>query len=171
MSFEVKIDANTALLDRLAKLQASISIGNKAATRAAATMDSAVRHNLQTQGRAGGNPPPLSEMTKQIYAQVGEPDGSGIENHLELAYTKRGRKYVATLGIPDGKPTIVAKVQNDGATIPVTAKMRGYLSAVLGIHLKASTTHIVVPGRYFWDDAFDLASEQFKTELQDIFKA
>jgi hypothetical protein len=88
--------------------------------------------------------------------------------HRQQISTKR---YVATLGIPDGKPTIVAKVQNDGATIQVTDKMRGYLSAALGIHLNASTTHIVVPGRYFWDNAFKTASDRYKQELADIFRS
>jgi hypothetical protein len=125
--------------------------------------------NLETQGR-GGQGPELSDLTKRIYDQVGEPDGSGIRNHLEVSYKKLGSRQTAVLGLPQGKPSIVARVQNEGATIPVTDSMRGYLSAALGIHLKASTTHIVVPGRKFWDLAYKTASEQLKAELAEIFK-
>lgn len=43
----------------------------------------------------------------------------------------------------------LARVHEYGVNIPVTDKMRGYLSARFGIHLKATTTHIRIPERSF----------------------
>lgn len=43
----------------------------------------------------------------------------------------------------------IARVHEFGVNIPVTDKMRKYLSAALDIHLKASTTHIHIPERSF----------------------
>ena len=118
--------------------------------------------NLETQGR-GRLPPPLSEATGLIYKHDGPPDGSGIRNHLEVVYERRGSKFLAIVGIPEGEPSLVARVQESGASIPVTDKMRGWL-AVRGIYLKASTTHIQVPGRHFWEEAF-LAIAQNKPKF------
>lgn len=105
--------------------------------------------NLESQGRSGQSPP-LSEMTKQIYQQHGEPDGSGIAEHIGVTITKNGNSWVGTVGIASGKPTMIAKIQDQGATIPVTDAMRGFLSASYGIHLRQETTHIHIPGRRFW---------------------
>lgn len=124
--------------------------------------------NLEGQGR-GGTPPPLSQMTTKIYQQAGEPDGSGIRNHLTVEYKQTSRHTTAILGIPDGQPTIVAKVQNDGCSIAVTDKMRGFLAAEYGIFLRATTTHIVVPPRHFWDDALKVTSERLRDRLRSIF--
>lgn len=40
-------------------------------------------------------------------------------------------------------------IQEFGCQIPVTDKMRGFLSYKFGIHLKKDTTHIVIPSRSF----------------------
>lgn len=47
-----------------------------------------------------------------------------------------------------------APAQEFGAKIKVTAKMRGFLAANYDIHLKASTTHIVIPPRPFMRTTF-----------------
>lgn len=107
--------------------------------------------NLESQGR-GGEPPDLSTATRQIYKVDGEPDGSGIRNHIQVSVSKRGKSWVGTVNIPPGKPTLVAAVQESGATIPVTDKMRGFLAS-RGIYLKSSTNYIYVPGRKFWSKA------------------
>lgn len=107
--------------------------------------------NLESQGR-GGEPPDLSTATRQIYQVDGEPDGSGIRNHIVVSVNKRGKSWVGSVMIPPGKPTLVAAVQESGATIPVTERMRGFL-ALRGIYLKSSTNYIYVPGRKFWSKA------------------
>ena len=154
---------------KLQAFEAKIKAAEAATRNAAKLMETKLRENLESQGREGGHPPPLSEMTKDIYARSGEPDGSGIRDHIEIITYRRGGRQFSTVGIHSGRPSIIAQVQNNGATIAVTDKMRGYLSAKFGIHLKASTTHIVIPGRSFWDDAFKEASAELKRELTRIF--
>lgn len=51
---------------------------------------------------------------------------------------------------PDGKSAVmVAVIQEFGGEVTVTPKMRGWLAANLGIHLKKTTTRLVVPPRPF----------------------
>ena len=51
---------------------------------------------------------------------------------------------------PDGKSVVmVAIIQEFGGEVTVTPKMRGWLAANLGIHLKKTTTKIVIPPRPF----------------------
>lgn len=122
---------------------------------------------LANQGESGGSPPPLSSATRLIREVTGEPDGSGIRDHVTVTYSKVGRNTIATLGIPEGKPTMIAKVQNDGAAIAVTERMRGFL-AHCGIFLKDSTTQIVIPGRHAWDYALKDTVKEAKKDLRGL---
>jgi hypothetical protein len=124
---------------------------------------------LENQGETGGSPPPLSSATRLIYETTGEPDGSGIRDHVTVSYSKVGNSTIATLGIPEGKPTMIAKVQNEGAVIGVTERMRGFL-AYCGIFLKESTTQIVIPGRHAWDYALRDTVVEAKRELRGVMK-
>lgn len=142
--------------------------GTQWAFNSARQADAKVRHNLETQGR-GGSPPPLSYATREIYRQTQEPDGFGIINHLTLDFQRRGNTFVATLGIPEGRPTMIAKVQDQGATIPVTDRMRAYF-AVFGIYLKPTTTHINVPGRQFWEMALRESRKESRANLKGLLK-
>lgn len=161
---------NSPLHRALQQLADRVDRASAAVEAAAIEMKHEAIANLEGQGR-GGAPPPLSQMTTKIYQQAGEPDGSGIRNHLEVEYKQTSRGTIAVLGIPDGQPTIVAKVQNDGCSILVTDKMRGFLSAEYGIHLRSTTTHIVVPPRHFWDDALKTVSVGLRDRLKEIFLA
>lgn len=107
--------------------------------------------NLQEQGR-GGELPDLSDATKQIYEIDGEPDGSGLTDHIQVSVSKKGKTWVGTVSIPSGKPSLIAAVQESGATIPVSDRMRGFL-AIRGIYLRNTTNYIYVPGRRFWSKA------------------
>lgn len=127
-------------------------------------LDDLIREHLKDQGR-GGAAPPLSEMTKHIYEIAGEPDGSGIHDTLEQYYRQEGNTFIAGVGIPEGKPTMIAKVQDEGGIIPVTQKMRGFLATNFGIYLRAETSHIVIPGRNFWRDSVKQAQSDAKKEL------
>jgi len=127
-------------------------------------LDEIIRQHLARQGR-GGYPPPLSDMTKRIYQVAGEPDGSGIHNTLEQYFRQEGNGFIAGVGIPEGKQTMIAKVQDEGAVIPVTQKMRGFMAANFGIYLRAETSHIIVPGRNFWGESVKQAQSEAKKEL------
>lgn len=142
--------------------------GSQWAIASASDVDTRVRENLGAQGR-GGAPPPLSSATQKIYRAAGQPDGSGIVNHLTLEFRREGNRFVATLGIPEGRPSLVARVQDRGATIPVSERMRGFL-AVQGIFLRATTTHINIPGRHFWETALRDSRASSKRQLKQLVK-
>lgn len=157
------------LFERLHLLKTKVpEHGAKLMVQAAQEMDSEVRSHLKKQGR-GGAPPPLSDMTRHIYSIKGEPDGSGVEDAMEVVVMKRGHDFTAVFGIPDGKPTMIIKVQNEGASIHVTDKMRGFLAANYGIFLRASTTVIVIPGRDVWNEPWQLTKESFERRIKDFF--
>lgn len=141
--------------------------GRKWAEESVDDLDATYRGHLATQGR-GGAPPPLSQITRDLYSQLGDPDGSGIRNHIRTGTAVEGASTTAYLGILDGKPTMVAKVQDRGATIPVTEKMRGFLAAH-GIFLRATTTHIVIPPRRSWSDSIHAVRGRAKKRLNRLW--
>jgi hypothetical protein len=142
-------------------------LGQRWARESAQFFDDTYRDRLASQGR-GGQPPPLSSVTRHLYRRLGEPNGSGIRNHIELTYNQQGNTFTATLGIPQGRPTIVAKVQDQGATIRVTPRMRGFL-AMHGVFLKATTTHIQIPARHSWEYSLRDAREEAKRKLKNFW--
>lgn len=66
---------------------------------------------------------------------------------LDKSYTAAG--YFGHGGNPSSDLAARAAVNEFGATIRVTKRMRGYLAAVLGIFLKKSTNVIRIPSRPF----------------------
>lgn len=55
----------------------------------------------------------------------------------------------SSVNLPSSPLMVYAPVQEFGGQIPVTDKMRGYLGAVFGIHLKKNTKVINIPPRPF----------------------
>lgn len=157
-------------IDRIEKLKQRMpEQGRQWVGETISAMNQDLRVHLGEQGRNGA-PPPLSGMTREIYRIDGEPDGSGITNHITLEYKKREGTITAILGIPTGKPTLIAKVQDQGATIRVTDKMRGFLAANYGIYLRQETTHIHIPGRYFWSTVLRKTRSQALRKLRRFFQ-
>lgn len=66
---------------------------------------------------------------------------------LNKSYTVVG--WFGSGGTPSNDVAARAAVNEFGATIRVTKRMRGYLAAALGIFLKKSTTVIRIPSRPF----------------------
>lgn len=68
-----------------------------------------------------------------------------------------------------GKTTLaeIAVYNEYGCTIPVTAKMRGYLHGQ-GIHLKASTTVIRIPARPFMRQAADANAQKWGDDAERL---
>ncbi len=129
--------------------------------------DRTYREHLRTQGR-GGQPPPLSPLTREIYSKVGEPDGSGIRNHICTDVERKKHSTTGMFGILDGKPTAVAKMQDHGAVVPVTMKMRNFL-ATIGIYLNPNTTHFVIPPRYSWRNTHRDVMQRSKRKLKQLY--
>lgn len=58
------------------------------------------------------------------------------------------------VGVLSGEHQWLAAIHEYGCKIPVTPKMRAYLHSI-GVHLKKSTTEIVIPERSFLRAGFD----------------
>jgi hypothetical protein len=168
MKFKVTKNEFPALRSRLTQIQKQVvPTGQKWAEESAQDFEETYQSHLATQGR-GGAPPPLSEATEYLYSQYGEPDGSGILNHIEFGSKANAKGAIAWVGIPSGKPTVVAIVQDRGATITLTPKMRGFLAS-RGIFLRTDTMAIVVPGRGSWSDSIHRAIDEAKIRLKRDF--
>lgn len=124
---------------------------------------------LESQGRAGGAPPPLSAATRSLYEQRGEPDGSGIRDHIKTEVGRNGNRWWGRVYIDTDKASLIARVQNAGAIIPVTDAMRGFLAAH-GIYLKSSTTFIEIPARKFWTNSSVRAQRLARRRLKKILR-
>lgn len=74
---------------------------------------------------------------------------------------------VGVLSKSGGELIKIAAVQEFGATIPVTDKMRGFFAYRFGINLKASTTEIKIPERSYIRSSFD-DNETKLMELGDM---
>ena len=168
MKFKITKNEFPALRSRLTEIQKQvIPTGQRWAEESAQNFEQIYRSHLANQGR-GGAPPPLSGAAEYMYSQYGQPDGSGILNHIEFDSKTNSKGAIAWVGIPSGKPTIVAIVQDKGATITVTPKMRGFLAS-RGIFLRADTMAIVVPGRGSWSDSIHRAIGEAKIRLKRDF--
>lgn len=155
------------LTERLTHMATAIPVkGKRWAQEAAEAMQQECIANLANQHREQ----PLSAATEELYRNAGYSNSSAsLSSQIHLSTAGDRHRFVATVGIPEGQPTIVARVQDRGAVIPVTDKMRGFLS-VHGLHLRADTTHIVIPGRHFWRNALRTARRKAKDKLKKIAK-
>lgn len=160
-------DGAIAQLQRLKRFE---SEGERWARHSARKLKSALIRHLERQGR-GGEGPPLSPFTREVYSRLGDPDGSGIRNHIQVVDDrhKSRSQYQSTVGIPSGKPEIVARVQEDGATIPVSSRTRRFFAAN-GIYIRSSTQAFHVPGRHFWSKSCDWVSKESKKDLVRRFQ-
>lgn len=111
-----------------------------------------------------------TEVTKMSpFVKIG--DEHGLSDKIELEITRTAGKVTATIGVPHGQPTTIAYVQEHGAAIPVTEKMRGFIAYTWGIYLKRSTTHIHVPGKQFWSKAMMRGSSKMrKISRRTVFR-
>lgn len=132
-------------------------------------LDERIRNHLKEQGR-GGEPPPLSDATRHLYNRLGPPNGSGIINHLTMEFRKTPHGTVAIVGIPEGEPTMIAKVQDMGQLITVTDAMRGFLASQ-GIFLRADTHHIYIPPRRFWRKSVRATRRYAQSRLRGFMRS
>lgn len=80
-----------------------------------------------------------------------------------------GKKVsVGVLG--GGEQSWLAGIHEYGCIIPVTDKMRAYLHRT-GLHLKATTTQIVIPERAFLRNGFDECKDEVITKAESLLAA
>ena len=120
--------------------------GARWAEDSAEDMKEAAIAHLKTQGR-GGEPPPLSPTTIANYKRNGEPDGSGIRDHIKVV--KDGKAAAAI--IPEGEHAVIARVQDRGAVI--TSSNGGM---------------IIIPGRRFWRASWAKVKVQAREDLKRV---
>lgn len=70
----------------------------------------------------------------------------------------------------DGDLAMIASVHEHGARIKVTDKMRGYLASQ-GMFLKKTTTHIVIPERFFLRTGSDLHETDVNQLADDLISS
>lgn len=95
---------------------------------------------------------------------------------IAKALTRNFKIKVGLLAEKGGSDTIsdnldlagLGAIQEFGCEIPVTEKMRGYLAANLGLHLKKSTTHIIIPSRSFLQMPLEKQNELKKRLVKKI---
>lgn len=124
---------------------------------------------LRSQGRSGDQTDPLSGATYKIYSQMGNPNGSGVINHLSIIQLKNKNTMGHAMAIASGKPTMIAIVQNNGVTIGVTDKMRGFLASQ-GVYLKQSTIAINIPSRKSFELALAKTQKESPRILRNLMK-
>lgn len=64
----------------------------------------------------------------------------------------------------------IARYNNYGAIIPVTAKMRSFFRYKFNVYLSKNKTHIVLPPRAFMNLAFDNGKKFYAQRLEKAFK-
>ena len=79
----------------------------------------------------------------------------------ELELIEKKSLQIGIFGEDDSDILMIARVHEFGVKVTVTPKMRGYLSAVKDIHLKADTTHINIPERSYIRAGFDFNQNKF----------
>lgn len=77
------------------------------------------------------------DLTKQMESAAKSLDGISVE-----------------VGVIKGEHQWLAGIHEYGCTIPVTPRMRAYLHRI-GVHLKKTTTQIVIPERSFLRTGYD----------------
>lgn len=75
------------------------------------------------------------------------------------------QKLTLFVGWTDQEMAKIAAIQEFGASINVTPKMRGFLSASYGINLKATTSQIVIPPRAHRKQVIEKHAEEWQHVL------
>ncbi|MEK5148770.1 hypothetical protein MKX53_17455 [Psychrobacillus sp. FSL K6-4615] len=85
-----------------------------------------------------------------------------------LSDLSKAKQKKAKVGyMQDTELSMIASVHEFGARIQVTDKMRGYLASQ-GLHLKATTTHIVIPERSFLRTGTDANIDAIQAKAQEL---
>ena len=63
----------------------------------------------------------------------------------------------------------IAAVQNYGAKIPVTDKLRGYFGANFNIYFKQSTQYLIIPPTHFMEACTNKNTENWKAQIQQAW--
>lgn len=113
------------------------------------------------------NTPKSGEPIQQRGSTQPLVDKGNFKKAIQLSTDASG----AVIGIlvprsDDGKDMqMIASIIEGGATLPVTDKMRAYLSAK-GVHLRKTTRVLVIPARPLFGPAADLLDENLSEWMQ-----
>lgn len=95
-------------------------------------------------------------------------DGKNIQKLKSKIKGQRSMKV--NVGFLQEDTAKIALINEYGATIKVTDKMRGYFYHTFKTHLKKSTTEIKIPPRPFMDMTFKNNYRKWEKTLQQILK-
>lgn len=148
-----------------------------AVLRAVVYYVSKVREGLLTQAPGGKAFQPLHPFTLAQRPGGGE-GGKRLIDHADLlgaiAYSLAPDGLSGRVGVQrkvvNGKDLVnIARVQSTGAVIAVTQRMRAYLHGE-GLHLKASTTHIIIPPSPFLEPVLVAERDAVTHIMQDALR-
>ena len=98
----------------------------------------------------------------------------GFSCKTKFDHTDKMRKAAKSLdgvkvyaGVLTGEHQWLAGIHEYGAKIPVTPKMRAYLSSI-GVHLKKTTSVIVIPERSFLRSGYDTNRDKIMRKADDL---
>lgn len=94
---------------------------------------------------------------------------TGLDNILNDELTKFDNKSVTVGYLKDDKLALIAKVQEYGAVINVTQKLRNYLGMKHGIWLSKDKTQIIIPPRSFMLAAFFDNQNEYADRLMKFY--
>ena len=151
---KLKTQVNSAILDELDRLKRRLKDMEQTVVRIAKETHTETIARLVEQ----------TEITKAS-PFIKQGDEHGLSDKIEVNVTNTSQGVKVVIGVPEGEPTTIAYVQEHGAAIPVTPKMRGYIAYTWGIYLKQSTTHIHVPGKQFWSKSMMAGSAKIRAAL------
>jgi len=107
-----------------------------------------------------------SKDMKQVPSHPGTPPHAQtkiLRNSISTAKTARG-----TFIVGPTRQAHYGRVHEFGAVIPVTERMRRFLAAVKGMHLRKSTTSIHIPKRPFMRPALRRAKGRFALQFKNL---
>jgi hypothetical protein len=130
-----------------------------------------IHAGLKSQAPGGQAFDPLNPYTVWQKGSNLALTGGDMEKSLHYEIRTGGLEVWVGVG---AEHAMVAKIQQRGITIDVTEKMRAYLAAN-GLHLRVSTTAIVIPPRPFIGPAIRAARpavrERYRRALKKAFES
>lgn len=100
------------------------------------------------------NPNPRRSSATEHLRRERKEKREPLVSRLEVVRTVTANSVSVVVGMPEGEGSMIAYVQEYGATVVVTEKMRGFMSAN-GMPLKASTKAIHIPARHPWRQSWE----------------
>lgn len=92
-----------------------------------------------------------------------------LENEVKRRFARLNNKSIEVGYIDNPELEFIAQIQEHGAVIPVTQKMRFYLGMKYNIWLSPEKNNIVIPPRHFMYTAFEANKGDYGKRLMKFY--